>query len=155
MVLETNGNTIRNPQTAPAPPFPSCVPSSILRQHLLCDVIPDGRQVVSAVVSVKWRFQGLHVYIAFFTLLSINFCSTNMSPTPSRNLGSMTSYRRRLQLQLKASKYVKDLYCVIWWCEVTDGQVVRAGISVTSNVLSWSGGQFPIRLRLGCIVVLS
>ena len=42
--------------------------------------------------------------------------------------------------------------------EVTDGQVVRAGVLVTWNVLSWSGGhEFKPRSghNLGCLVLLS
>ena len=41
---------------------------------------------------------------------------------------------------------------------ITDGQVVRAGVSVTCNVLSWSEGhEFdpPVRWNLGCVVLLS
>ena len=51
MVFETNGNTNKIPQTGF--PHPSVVPSSILCQPLLYDVIPDQGQVVSSAVSVK------------------------------------------------------------------------------------------------------
>ena len=37
--------------------------------------------------------------------------------------------------------------------EVTDGRVVRADVSVTWNVLSWSGGR--VESNLGCVVLLS
>ena len=48
-------------------------------------------------------------------------------------------------------------YHVKMYVEVTDDQVVRAGISVTWNVLSWSGGhEFEPRSGcLGCMVFLS
>ena len=45
----------------------------------------------------------------------------------------------------------------VWLLEVTDGRVVRTGISVTWNVPSWSGGhEFkpPDGSNLGCVVLL-
>ena len=51
MVFETNGNANKIPQTGFLPS--SVVPSSILCQPLLYDVIPDRGQVVSSTVSVK------------------------------------------------------------------------------------------------------
>ena len=50
MVFETNGNANKIPQTKFPPPS-SVVPSSILCQPLLYDVIPDRGQVVSSAVS--------------------------------------------------------------------------------------------------------
>ena len=50
MVMETNGNTNKIPQTGSPS---SGGPSSLLCQPLLCDVIPDRGQVVSSAVSVN------------------------------------------------------------------------------------------------------
>ena len=55
-------------------------------------------------------------------------------------------------LLLSNSNLIQIYYIIVY--EVTDGQVVRAGVSVTWNVLSWSGGhEFEPRSSLGCIVL--
>ena len=66
-------------------------------------------------------------------------------------------------LTIRPSGTSKWYKCFVWelfhcMCEVTEGRVVRAGISVTWNVLSWSGGhEFEPRSgrNRGCKVLLS
>ena len=71
---------------------------------------------------------------------------------------------QKKQFPDKANRFTLYMYItVMWQChiitlqtyEITDGQVVRAGVSVTWNVLSWSGGheRTPLRLNLWWVVL--
>ena len=93
-------------------------------------------------LSKLWPLQSHGGFCLFFMNRRINFSffffTAMMSPGDPTSitlyLSIILSIRIRSGLLAFYVLYMCD-------CEVTDGQVVRAGVSVTWNVLSWFGGR--------------